>query len=278
MIGSLSPRVTRWVGRLMAINAVVLLLQLTVFTSPEITAALQFTPSAPLRHPWSYLSYMFLHAGILHLAANMLLLFVFGPAVERRLGSRSFLGLYFASGIGAAAFSAALAGFINMPPFIGASGAILGVAVVFAQFWPDAELLAFPIPVPISARTFVGILLAFDLIGAIWFNDQIAHRAHLGGALFGFLYLQAFALVRRRTAPQPVVPRRAVMATQVHLGLAAHKAAPPSAPHAEMSPALDQDAIDRVLDKISASGIESLTQQERRFLADVSERKRNQGH
>ena len=104
---------------------------------------------------------MFVHAGLLHLLANMLMLFVFGTAVESRMGSRNFLlvlpVLRDRRGCLLAACSPA-----SWPvgPFVGASGAVLGVAVAFAMFWPDAELIVFPMPVPIKARTLVIGLVA----------------------------------------------------------------------------------------------------------------------
>ena len=75
--------------------------------------------------------------------------------------------------------------------FVGASGAVLGVAVAFAYFWPDAELIVFPIPFPIKARTLVIGLVVLDVIASrLWPNDGIAHLAHVGGALFGFIFFE----------------------------------------------------------------------------------------
>src|SRR3954447_11918646 len=130
-----SNRVTPWVLRLIIANAVVLLLMRTVLTSPDLAAALAFDPASALRHWWTFLSYMFVHAGLLHLLGNMLMLFVFGTAVESRMGSRNFILYYLFCGVGAAVFSLLLAGVMPIGPFVGASGAVLGVAVGFAMFW-----------------------------------------------------------------------------------------------------------------------------------------------
>ena len=97
-----SNRVTPWVLRLIIANAVVLLLMRTVLTSPDLAAAVAFDPANALRHWWTFLSYMFVHAGLLHLLGNMLMLFVFGTAVETRMGSRAFLLYYLFCGTGAA--------------------------------------------------------------------------------------------------------------------------------------------------------------------------------
>ncbi|MDQ3223491.1 MAG: rhomboid family intramembrane serine protease, partial [Gemmatimonadota bacterium] len=165
MKSSPSYRITPWVGRLIIANAVMLLLLMTLFTSREIFQALQFSPRTAFTRPWSFVSYMFVHAGLLHLLTNMLMLYVFGTAVESRMGSRNFILYYLYCGVGAAVFSLLLAGIMPVGAFVGASGAVLGVAVAFAYFWPDAELIVFPIPVPIKARTLVLGLVALDVIG-----------------------------------------------------------------------------------------------------------------
>jgi membrane associated rhomboid family serine protease len=167
MKSSPSYRITPWVGRIIVANAVVLLLLMTLFTSRDLFQALQFSPWTALTRPWTFVSYMFVHAGLLHLFGNMLMLFVFGTAVESRMGSRNFLLYYLFCGVGAAVFSLLLARVMPVGAFVGASGAVLGVAVAFAMFWPDAELIVFPIPVPIKARTLVIGLVVLDVIGRI---------------------------------------------------------------------------------------------------------------
>src|SRR5512134_211052 len=122
-----SNRFTPWVGRLIIANAVVLLLLRTIFTSPALAQSLAFSPEHALERPWTFLTYMFVHAGLLHLLFNMLMLFVFGAAVEQRMGSRAFILYYLYCGVGAAIFCLALSGIMPIGPFVGASGALLGV-------------------------------------------------------------------------------------------------------------------------------------------------------
>ena len=160
---SSSNRLTPWVGRLIIANAVVLLLLMTVFTSPALQESLRFAPGEALRRPWTFLTYMFVHAGLLHLLGNMLMLYIFGSAVEHRLGGRAFILYYLYCGIGAAVLSLALAGLMPTAPIVGASGAVLGVGVAFALLWPDAELLVFPLPMPVRARTFIMGLVGLDV-------------------------------------------------------------------------------------------------------------------
>jgi membrane associated rhomboid family serine protease len=276
MRSSPSYRITPWVGRLIVANSVVLLLLMTLFTSREVFQALEFSPSAALSHPWTFVSYMFVHGGLLHLFGNMLALYVFGTAVESRMGSRNFLLYYLFCGIGAAVFSLLLAGIMAVGPFVGASGAVLGVAVAFAMFWPDAELIVFPIPVPIRARTLVIGLVALDVIGSrLWPGDGIAHIAHVGGALFGYLFFRVQSLSRRAPAQPTRAVERVVM---VQSGSAESDRRTPVTP---MRPRrrVDSDPVaaevDRVLDKISEKGISSLTPAERRFLDEVARKKKH---
>jgi rhomboid family protein len=275
MKSSPSFRITPWVGRIIVANAVVLLLLMTLFTSPDLFQALQFSPRTALTRPWTFVTYMFVHAGLLHLAANMLMLFVFGTAVESRMGSRNFLLYYLFCGVGAAVFSLLLATVLPVGGFVGASGAVLGVAVAFAMFWPDAELIVFPIPVPIKARTLVIGLVVLDVIGSrLWPNDGVAHLAHVGGALFGYLFFRAQLLSRRSTAPTARTVERVVM---VQSGSAEPERRTPitpmrSRPRGDADPVAAE--VDRVLDKISEKGISSLTPAERRFLDEVAKQKR----
>jgi membrane associated rhomboid family serine protease len=276
MKSSPSYRITPWVGRLIIANAVVLLLLMTLFTSREAFQALQFSPRTALTRPWTFISYMFVHANLLHLLANMLMLFVFGTAVEGRMGSRNFLMYYFFCGVGAAVFSLLLVGLMPVGPFVGASGAVLGVAVAFAMYWPDAELIVFPIPMPIKARTLVIGLVVLDLIGSwLWPGDGIAHIAHLGGAAFGYLFFRAQSLSRRTPSQPARTVERVVM---VQSGSSEPERRTPVTPirprqRADSDPVSAE--VDRVLDKISEKGLSSLTPAERRFLDEVAKQKRD---
>jgi membrane associated rhomboid family serine protease len=270
-----SSRFTPWVVRLIAANMVVLLLMRTIFISPELTSALAFSPPAVLTAPWTFFTYMFVHAGLLHLLGNMFMLFVFGTPVESRMGSRAFILYYLLCGVGAAVFSLALSNLMTVGPMVGASGAVLGVALAFAMYWPDAELIVFPLPVPIRARTLVGLLIGADVLFAFLTpGDGIAHVAHVGGALSGYLYFRMQGLSRRSPQPPPRAVERVVM---VQSGSAEPERRTPVTP-ARPRRRVDADPVaaevDRVLDKISEKGIASLTPAERRFLDEVSKQKK----
>jgi membrane associated rhomboid family serine protease len=275
---NLSPsnRLTPWVGRLIIANAVVLLLLMTVFTSPALQQSLRFAPGEALRRPWTFVSYMFVHAGLLHLLGNMFMLFVFGPPVEHRLGGRAFILYYLYCGIGAAVLSLLLSGIMASAnvPIVGASGAVLGVGVAFAMLWPDAELFVFPLPFPVKARTLILILVGLDIVfSQLTPQDGVAHLAHVGGAGFGYLFFRLQALSRRSPHPPPRAVERVVM---VQSGSAEPERRTPPAPtrprrRADADPVAAE--VDRVLDKISEQGISSLTPAERRFLDEVSRQK-----
>jgi membrane associated rhomboid family serine protease len=275
MRSSPSYRITPWVGRLIIANAAVLLLLMTLFTSRELFAALQFSPRTALTRPWAFVSYMFVHAGLLHLLANMLMLYVFGTAVESRMGSRNFILFYLYCGVGAAVFSLLLASIMPVGPFVGASGAVLGVAVAFAWFWPEAELIVFPIPFPIKARTLVIGLVVFDVVASrLWPNDGIAHLAHLGGAIFGYLFFR-MQMLSRRSPPQPSRTVERVVMVQSGSAESEHRTpVTPLRPRRRIDSDPVAAEVDRVLDKISEKGLSSLTPAERRFLDEVAKQKK----
>lgn len=276
-------RISPWVGRLIIANTVIHLLRLTLFTAPGVIAAMSLDPSAGLSRPWTLLTYMFLHRDLFHLAANMLGLYVFGSVVEQRLGSRTFIAFYLFCGVGAALVTMLLNPLLGIAPFYGASAAVLGVSIAFALLWPDAELLVFPLPVPLRARTVAIGLVAIDglmlvLERAHIVADGLAHEAHLGGALMGYLFFRVQSMSRRPPRePSRPVERGVVMAPSAPTLSAASRTAataPARTPRRRTEPDPVATEIDRVLDKISAEGMQSLTPQERKFLDEVARQKR----
>lgn len=272
------PKLTPSVARIIGLTAVVQLLLATVFTNQDIQNALAMNPNRFGNQPWGVLTYLFVHSGIIHLATNMVGLYLFGTAVENRMGSRSFLLYYLYCGVAAALFSLGLSYVIHQPPMVGASGAIFGVMVAFAMFWPDVEIFVFPIPVPIKARTLVIVLALFDLVMARLGWDNIAHEAHIGGMIAGYLFFRIQSYTRQRPVPAPrQQPERVVMVQQTATRESETHAVQPIRPAA---PRLASDPVaaelDRVLDKISATGITSLTSDEKRFLDEVSKRKQKE--
>jgi membrane associated rhomboid family serine protease len=279
-----APRLTPWVIRILALMAGVQLVLETILTSPSVTAALAFDPHGWFARPWTVVTYAFVHGGLFHLLFNGLALFAFGPTVERRLGGPAFLLYYVYSLLGAALFAAALDRVYAVPPFIGASGAVLGVILAYSVIHPDREIITFPIPIPIRARTFVFIIAFYDLCGILFlrsvFQDGIAHEAHLGGLFFGWVFFRMQGMRGQFDTPGAPPPRpveRRVLAGRIDVG----DTSPLPRPQAPARPpAIDQTQaeLDRVLDKISATGMQSLTAAERKFLDEVAKKKADGAH
>lgn len=222
---------------------------------PMVTGMFAFVPRYALFRPWTIVTYMFLHGGMMHLLFNMLALYFFGPRVEERLGSRRFTFLYFLSGL-----TGALVSFIFSPanPIIGASAGVFGVMMGFAHFWPHEPIHIWGI-IPVPAR----MLVIITTVLAIWSGfggrgGQTAHFAHLGG------YAGAYAYLRWLDRKRGEFRRQATAApTAAAQKLSGWKSIDRARIHE-----VNRDEVDRILDKISAEGIGSLTEQEKLFLSN----------
>jgi len=141
----------------------------------------------PFFRPYQLLTYMFLHADIFHLLFNMLGLWMFGSIMEKMWGIKRFIIFYFACGLVAGVTQM----FLGQGASIGASGAIMGVLVAYGMTFPNTELFIMPIPFPIKAKWAISGFIVIDLLSGLAdsTNDPIAHFAHLGGALAGFLIM-----------------------------------------------------------------------------------------
>ncbi len=221
---------------------------------PALANAFVFVPQLVLVRPWSVLTYMFLHSGLMHLGFNMLALFFFGPRVEERIQSRQFTILYFLSGL-----SGAFLSFVFAPgsPIIGASAGVFGVMLAFAYFWPHAPIYIWGV-IPVPARMLVIITTVLALwsgIGGV--RSGVAHFAHLGGYVGAYLYLRW--LDRSRTAFKRQATAAPATATQ---RVAGWRSIDRATVHE-----VNRSEVDRILDKIGAHGVGSLTPQERTFLS-----------
>jgi membrane associated rhomboid family serine protease len=227
-----------------------------------ITESLAFVPMLAASRPWTIITYMFLHGGLGHIFFNMLSLFFFGPRLESRLGGRQFLTLYFLSGIMGAVLSFALA---PQSGVIGASGAVFGVMLAYASFWPRDQILIWGI-LPVEARVMVIAMTVLALFGGFTGGGGIAHFAHLGGFLGGWVSLRWFA--RRSSGRQwqnKVTPARPRESSES--SLARWRQIRRDNLHE-----VNRAELDRILDKISSQGIHSLSQADREFLERFSSR------
>ncbi len=222
---------------------------------------------------WQPLTYLFIHGGLMHLLFNLFALWMFGMPVESQWGQLEFLKFYLICGLGAAAATIAMAPHSNVP-VIGASGSIYGLLVAFAMLYPDAVVyLYFLIPVKAAHMAILFGLIEF-FAGASGSNPGVARFAHLGGMVTGYLYIRWWWLVKLRTKAffrgmttgvQTPAPRRP-----------SRRAAPAAqpAPAADHDPAQAQMAeVDRILDKILVSGLDSLTDEERAIMRKYSNKK-----
>ncbi len=189
------------VKHILAINVVMFLATLLNENFMIAKFAL-FMPTSQFFHIWQPITYMFMHGGVWHLFFNMYTLVMFGTALERTIGTKKFLVFYFITGLGAAALhmatqyamvSAGLQPVLRalLTPTLGASGAIYGILIGYAMFYPESELtLLFP-PVTLTAKWLVIIFAGIELFtGVTGTAEGVAHFAHLGGMLFGWLLIR----------------------------------------------------------------------------------------
>jgi membrane associated rhomboid family serine protease len=245
--------VTPWVRRLLAANVAVFLLTMAF---PLLPQALVLVPVLIPERPWTVVTYMFLHAGFWHLCFNMIALYFFGPRVEERLGERHFIALYGFSGL-----MAALVSLVSTPgaAIVGASGAIFGVMLAFARYWPRALIYVWGV-VPIQARWFVIGMTALSLyFGFSGLQPGLAHFAHLGGFLGGFLYLLWYDRRRRGAL------RAFAGAASAHESPDASVARWRRIRLDELHP-VNRQALEPLLEKVAAGGAASLTLEERVLL------------
>ena len=242
---------TPWVTRLIIANVAMYFISTAL---PNTSPSLVLVPAFILIRPWTLITYMFLHGSLWHLLFNMLGLFFFGPRLELELGGRKFLWLYFLSGIMGGLLSFVFTPFAGI---IGASGAVFGVFLGFAYYWPRESIYVWGI-FPIEARLLVIIMTALSLFGGFGGSESgIAHFAHLGGFVGGFLYLKwldktsrAARLEKEFSGPPP---RSSDLERWAKI-------------RRESLHEVNRAELDRILAKMKLTGVESLTPEERIFL------------
>ena len=267
-------------------------------------------------HLYLMFTYMFMHASWSHIFFNMFAVWMFGCTIENHMGSRKYLLFYLTCGLGAALTQevtqfvqyvstglnaydqVALAGstvnmgeYLNLWTTVGASGAVYGILLAFGMTFPDHRIFIFPLPVPIKAKYFVAGYAVIELLmGLGASHDGVAHFAHLGGMLFGFLLLlywrngggrgrrrdywyddeshydrgssggmsQWFTSLKSKlTRPKMKVSRGGKFAQDMDYREAERKR---------------EEEMDRILDKIRKSGYGALSEEEKRRLFDISNR------
>jgi membrane associated rhomboid family serine protease len=292
-------RTTDAVRWLMVANVGLYLLQLTVVSPADIRGTFGFEMRDLDGALWTIGTYMFVHAGFWHLALNVYTLWLFGPRLEAAWGPRQFAGYYLLCGFGGWLFHLL---FVRDAGLIGASAAVMGVMVAYAVRWPEERVYLFGV-LPLTVRWLVGLMVMINLMVGV--SDEtaggIAFLAHVGGAVTGWLYLRMAASMnidrlRQRVAPVADEPdemprafprslprQRAerdlrpevdeiVQQSQAAIAERAtrerhHEPVRPAAAAAASSTDLNL-----LLDKISAHGIDALTQAERKRLEEAARR------
>ena len=247
-----------------------------------------FWPFAP-EQAWRFVSYMFVHVDFWHFLFNMLMLWMFGSEVADMMGSKHFTGMYFFCGIFAAVFSLAmfLLGMTNAP-IIGASGALMGIFVAYYKFFPNRMLLMFFF-FPMRIKYAMWFMVAVDVFMA-HSSDGVAHFAHLGGVVGGFLYMYLYEHGFGRTLEgfadrvESGMRKARRPKFKVHQGGRASNASESSDDSGEpqgKAPLegevfyVDEDKrMDEILKKVNREGINSLNESERQFLLQASEKLR----
>ena len=290
-----SPRMTRAVQWLLALNIGVYFLQLTLFGPDAIYSALALDPARFPSAWWTVLTYMFVHAWLAHLAFNMFTLWMFGPRLEHVWGTRSFVRFYLWCGLGGAFAHLA---FAQHTAVIGASGAISGVLVAYALRWPDEEVYLFGV-IPMKSRWLIAAMIGMNIIFALSPSSGIDWTAHVGGMAFGWIFLKVSSLggltrvkgwvsavpEEPEDMPRAVPRNRSSMRDQARgvdevvarsNAVVLRESKPLQHVPKQESPKEYAARVNLVLDKISQHGINSLTKDEKRLLEEMSRKLRDE--
>lgn len=244
---------------LILINAAVFVVQIFAWAVTRVDLAPWFGIRADLvverLHVWQVFTYMFLHdpRSIWHIVFNMYILYAFGTPLEGFAGRRRFLVLYFGGGIvGGLAYCVTqyLAG--SRIPAVGASACVMAVVIYYAIHFPNQTILLFFL-IPIRIKWAALLIIGIDVLGAIGAYGSVAHSAHLGGALFAWL----FARYGQRAERYLQGVERRERQRQARRRDEAEK------------------KLDDILAKITREGFDSLTSRERKFLQEQSKNRRD---
>ena len=251
--------------------------------------------------PWQLISYQFMHGNLEHIFFNLFALWMFGSELENVWGSKKFLIYYLVCGVGAAILHLCVSPFLGggAAPMIGASGAIFGVLLGFGLTFPNRPIIMFPLFIPIKAKYFVLIYAVLEMLMGVTRVDGIAHFAHIGGALTGFLLLMYGDKIGLFASKPKVYknPYRVddyeedtrlfnnnnrqegnnnIFKVNWETSKKAAKVEPVkkvdsySKQFVVDNEVIPQSFIDTLLDKISERGYQSLTDRERKILTEIS--------
>ncbi len=280
------PKITK---NLLVINILAYIATLVMRTKDidlALWGGLHFFAS-PYFEIYQFITYQFLHGSFTHLFFNMFALWMFGRVIEQVLGPKKFLIYYLLCGVGAGLCQEVVQFFMgSFSLTIGASGAVYGILMAYAMTFPDERLFIFPFPFPIRAKWFIAIFIGVELYSAANAgSDGVAHMAHLGGLLFGFLLMrywhknpssdftidggqEFFKTIKDKFNQQ-------YGNTNMHVHHTDFKETPrTNSREADMEynarKAKRQAEVDAILDKIRKSGYDSLSKEEKKRLFEAS--------
>jgi membrane associated rhomboid family serine protease len=254
--------VTPWVKRLIIANVAVFI---ATAAMPALYGWLALVPFAILARPWTLFTYMFVHADFWHILFNMLGLFFFGPRLEIHLGERDFALLYFLSGLGGAVLSFF---FAPTAAVVGASGAVFGILLGFARYWPHEPVYIWGV-LPVPARVLVAAMAALSTyFGITGSGGNIAHFAHLGGFVAGWLFLR-FHDRRRGRGFRGSLHRKPSPLRKATDGIRPETRRWESIRLDQLHP-INREEVERIREKIRTGGFDSLSLREREFMDRMS--------
>ena len=232
---------------------------------------------------WQLISYQFMHGGFGHIFFNMFILWMFGMEIENIWGSRKFLYFYLICGVAAGLAQLFIAPLFSAPALtIGASGAVFGVMIAFAMSFPDRYIYLWFL-IPIKAKYLIGFLFVLEIFWIGEAGSNVAHLAHLGGAVAGFIFIM---LDKRIDVPFKRMINRSYGSSGSNQfenpfsGLSERfkkkRSEIQDAKYYDLNDGDDeqitQDQIDKILDKISQSGYQNLTEKEKKILFEASKK------
>ena len=226
---------------------------------------------------WQLITYQFMHGGFSHILFNMFALWMFGSSIEDVFGSKKFLIFYLLAGVSAGLLHLFVSPLLGGAPAvtIGASGAVYGVLIAYALFFPD-NLIFLYFLIPVKAKYLIGFLVVIEFLAVDSASSGVAHLAHLGGALFGFLYIMfdknsyvSLKNLFNRNFYYKSKPKRDIFTNPFSRSSQIDNDVQ-DANYYDINKKDDyevsQEEIDKILDKISQSGYQNLSDREKKIL------------
>jgi membrane associated rhomboid family serine protease len=233
---------------------------------------------------WQLLTYQFMHGDFMHIFFNMLMLWMFGNEIENIMGSKKFILFYIISGVGAGLVQLLVGPLLSESAgfTIGASGAVYGVMIAFAMFFPDRYIM-FYFLIPVKAKYLIAFLFIIEFI-SVRDASLIAHLAHVGGAITAFIFIMVdrkndfnlrkmFGNYKRPTYGDSARNFRQQFTRKPSNNIDVEEAKFYDISSKQDDEEITQDMIDKILDKISQNGYQGLSEREKKILFEASKKK-----